>query len=373
MYMIPQTDSVSRRQTLKALGVTVGGVGLAGCTGGDGSDGESSPDDSGGTSTGTPGGGQSSVSLVFAHPWPEPQHTTQDWILPWINKVEEYSDTDVSIDHRPAGQMAGAGEYLPLVRDGVIDIGQTGPAYHSDQIPLALVTDLPGQFTDNVVAQKTAYDITRNFLQSRMYDPLGVEAIGVNMEAPFVPGHWTEEPIIEMSDFDGVSIRAAGGVNSTTIERLGGSPVEIGPADVYSAAERGTIDGALFAINTFSSWDLDEFITHVPTNVNLGCFGAVSVINQETYDDLPEDVRSAMSTASEELNTEYGQAIHGHREDARQNLYSDAVYEVPEENRQNWREVLTAVKEEWATDMEDRGLDGQAALDRWNELHDQYS
>lgn len=365
---------VSRRRTLKAVGVTISGVGLAGCSGGgDGSDspsgdGDATPESSGGST-----GSTESISLTYAHPWPESQHTTQDWILPWINKVENKASSDVSIEHRPAGQLAGAGEYLPLVQDGVIDAGQTGPAYHPDKIPLALVTDLPGQFTDNVAAQKTAYDLTRNFLQGEMYDPLGVEAIGLNLEAPFTPGHWTEEPIDEMADFEGVSIRSAGGVNSIALQQLGASPVEIGPSDVYSAAERGTIDGALFAINTFASWDLDEFITHIPTNINLGCFGAVTVFNQDKWNELPSDVREAMNDASEELNTEYGEAIHGHRADSREKYGEEVVYEVPEENKQNWTEVLDSVKEDWASDMVDRGEKGQEVLDRWNELYSQYS
>jgi len=370
--MVPKDKSVSRRRALKTLGASITGIAFAGCSQ-DGSNSEGSTEtDTTGTTAGSSGDGQDAVSLTYAHPWPEPQHTTQDWILPFINKVEEYSDTDVTIEHQPAGQLASGGEYLSLVQDGVVELAQTGPAYHPGQIPLSLVTDLPGQFTDNVAAQKTAYDITRNYIQGENYDSLGVEAIGVNLEAPFTPGHWTDEPIVQREDWDGVSIRSSGGVVSSVIEQLGGSPVNIGPSDVYSAAERGTIDGALFAINTFDSWDLDEFITHVPTNINLGSFGAVTIINQEVYDGLPEDVRNAMTTASEELNTEYGEAQMSHRAEARE-TYSDAVYEVPQEDKQNWTEVMDAAKQDWADTMAERDEPGQEVLDRWNELYDQYS
>ena len=62
-----------------------------------------------------------------------------------------------------------------------------------------------------------------------------------------------------------MKIRTLGGAQDSVIKALGGVPVQIPAPDLYTALQRGTVDGTIMAYTSAQSYKMDEIcqVRHV--------------------------------------------------------------------------------------------------------------
>lgn len=339
---------VSRRAVLQTGAVTVA-AGTVGCIGDNGADNTAE-----------------SVEIVVADFVPEQHHIRQDNLLPWVERVEELAENDVNFELHFAGELGEATELLSMARDGVVDIALVSAAYFSE-FQLTEVTHLPATFLDTEVAAGAFWEMAQGTLYDEELEPLGIRAVHATLE-PNYQLATVDREVIKLDDWEGLNVRSPGGIGSSAIEALGGTPVDIATGDVHSAFESGTIDANIAAANTFYVFDQVPFLEHVTSNVNLGSFASYWAMNEDIWQDLPGDVQDAMAQAASEVVPDSGATFDQNESEMFEILAEEEdmnVYEVPTDIYDEWEETLQPVHEEWIENVEGKGLPGQEAYDEF--------
>ncbi|MGM0390016.1 MAG: hypothetical protein ACQEP0_16230 [Natrinema limicola] len=112
------------------------------------------------------------------------------------------------------------------------------------------------------------------------------------------------------------------------------------------------------------------------TNVNTGSWVAFWVMNQERWDSIDDDTQEAMLTAAEEVAPETGAAFRDEEVDPLRDYFEDEgieLYEVPDDDYEEWSDAMADAHDHWIDEMEDRGNPGQEAYDMWINYIDDYS
>lgn len=357
--MVRQSRGLDRRSYLQIAGGSMLGAGVAGCVGGNGNG----------------NGGNNDNVIEVADFLPENHHIRKFSLLPYVERVKELTDDEVEFELHFAGSLGGSGEMLSMAREGIADITICPPAYFPGELPLGQVGNLPGTFLDTEVANEAFWHLTNDVLYEEELKDLNLRPVFTTLEAPYQVGSLTGEPLIEMDDWDGLSVRSTGGIMSITIESLGASPVEISPEDIYTSAERGVVDVIPLGQASVEAYDLWDFYSHWSTNVNLGSWGAFWAMNHDTWDGLSENIQDAFLTAAEEKAPEMGAdyeeyhtSLHPEFEDR-----GIELYEVPDDDYQEWVSVMkSGAHNHWLAAANDRDLPGEKVLNEWTDRIEQY-
>lgn len=288
----------------------------------------------------------------------------------WMQKVEEYSNGKVKLEHYPAEQLAKARDLLDAVQNRIADITYIPAQYFPDKAPLSTVAGIPTPEIKVTVAQiERAYlDVGRGILFEEEGKKLGIKPIRFSSTPPY-DIHTTRKKITTLDDFKGVKMRVAGNVQENAIKALGGIPVSITPPDMYLAMQRGTVDGTVFSYNSVASYKLHELAKYSTTNVNLGAFVSYYAINLDVWNSLPPDVQAAFDKAAEEAIPFDSAKVNKQVEEYAEMFRKRGVelYPIDEAELQRWGELLKPVREEWVQQMERRGLPGRKVMDAWIE------
>lgn len=131
------------------------------------------------------------------------------------------------------------------------------------------------------------------------YGNLGLHAVSV----PLAHGYWVflNKPLSEQGDLTGLQVRALP-PQHPYITAIGGTPVVLPPAEMFSALERGVIDGALFPAAGASGYGFAEVTdSYVETTVSSP---HVILANQSFWDGMPEEVRQVFEEQARVLEDE---------------------------------------------------------------------
>ena len=251
------------------------------------------------------------------------------------------------------------------------DIVYAPPLYLSDRLPLSTVTALPlvGNVTDQLALNEAFQSLVMNELNETEILPLGVRAVRALVTAPYQVMS-RKGKIETLEQMDGLKLRSSGGVQESSVDQLGAVPVAIPAPDLYPALQRGTVDGTLFNLPTAAGYKLQEQLEYSTDNLNLGLFPVLYVINEDVWQTLPEDIRTAMIEAGKEVLPTVLEADKRGVETFRAGLEANGggLYQIGDDELAQWNERLAPVREDWVQRLEKQGKPAQAIIDRWTDL-----
>ena len=210
---------------------------------------------------------------------------------PWFKQIEDESGNKVKIEFLSGGAAAKPNEVIDAVRSGIIDIGWSGTAYNPGRFNAAGVAELPiaKSPTDGAAGIGEVYKqgLLDGFNDVKL---LGIATTDVARlhHSEIVPG---------LSAFKGTKIRAAGGVLSSLVEKLGATPVNVPITSLAESLAKHIVDGAAadwFSMEGFRLTDVTK--THV--DLAMGSVGIYLIMNKAKYDQLPPDVKAAFDKHS---------------------------------------------------------------------------
>ncbi|MCO6384412.1 TRAP transporter substrate-binding protein [Oceanicola sp. 502str15] len=188
-------------------------------------------------------------------------------------------------------------DVLRVMESGLISIAEVSTGYVSGDFPLIEGTDLPGM-VGSIDQSREVYDA--------WFDEVVLpnsDAMGGKVFSTFVWGSiylFTAEPITTAADFKGLKIRVFAPAQARMVEELGGEPISMPISEVYSALQRGVIDGMITGadqIKPMSAWEVTPNIT----DIGIAPLGAYIVISQKAWDGLPEDIQQILTDMQDEF------------------------------------------------------------------------
>lgn len=302
---------------------------------------------------------QSATTLRMAHFWPGASGVNQEIFEAWAATLEEESDGELRVEMFPSGTLAKPDSIYEAAANGIADIGATAQGYTAGRFPLSQIVELPGvatTATQGACVLQTLYD--EGHLESEYEDtrplfffttgPGGIHTIDTDVQVP--------------SDLEGLRIRRPTAVAGEMLENMGASPVGMPAPDIYTAMQRGVIDGLSFPWEGLKGFRINELVEY-HTEVPFYTLIFVATMNQRAYDNLsPEqqaviDANAGMKWAGNAGEVFDRLDVEG-KQEARDAGHTIREIENPLEHP-DWQKPLQDGIESYLTRLEERGLPGR--------------
>ena len=288
-------------------------------------------------------------------------------LKPWAAEVEEASGGRIKIEHFDAMALGGRPpELMDQAVDGAVDIVWTLPGYTPGRFPRSEVFELPFMMTDAAATGLAFQQMIEDDLQASEYSDVKILAGWVHG-----PGviH-TNKPVQTMADMQGMKLRGPTRVINDLLSELGATSVGMPVPAIPESLSKGVIDGAVIPWEVTPSLKLSELVgNHTEFAGKQALYTAVFVLamNRAKYESLPDDLRAILDEHSGAKFSEFAARTMAEydvpgREEAVAN--GNNIVTVSEEDVAAWKEASKPVVERWIADMDGRGIDGQALIDR---------
>ncbi|OPX55401.1 TRAP-type mannitol/chloroaromatic compound transport system, substrate-binding protein [Oceanospirillum multiglobuliferum] len=162
--------------------------------------------------------------------------------------LESTSGGSIKMKVYEPGKLIAPSEILDAVSTGKVNSGFAASANWQGKMPAAaFFTSVPfGPEASEFLAWM--YYGNGRKLHQEMYDSAGynVKAIPCGMIPPETSG-WFAKPIDKVEDLKGLNMRFYG-LGANVMDKMGVGTVQIPPAEIFSALEKGAIDAAEFSL-----------------------------------------------------------------------------------------------------------------------------
>lgn len=307
------------------------------------------------------------IELRMADSLPAGHIISENLTKPWMKLVEELSGGRIDFKYFPAEQMGKAKDMLTLTQTGVIDIGYVGPSYISEKMPLSAVAELPGASTSACQVMNAYWALAKEggFLHANEFKPNRIRPLFIAALPPYQIVLGSSKSVASLKDLEGSKLRASGGAQILTLNKLNMVPVRMAPPEIYESMSRGTIDGTLLSFVSVESYKLTGF---TKTATVGGSFGTVLVtysISDRKWDKLPPDAKKVLLEAGDRITQTACEAFDAQERSAGERLKAAGAQLVQFEGADQvaFNRVADEVATTWASDLDKRGKPGTATLE----------
>jgi TRAP-type transport system periplasmic protein len=209
----------------------------------------------------------------------------------FIKNVEAASNGQLKIERR-GPEVASPFEQLQPVSAGVFDILYTTGAYHQAQTGVGNIFDT---FKPDVEAWQAAGLTQRADEYYRKRYGLSILAL-----APIPGTHFVlRDGLASDGTLRGMKIRANAAFEGM-VRTLGGTPVNMSPAESYSAMQKSVVDGVTIPVYVSADFKLYE-VAKAMTRPTFGSGNAQFMINARKLDSLPPELRKILLDESRKI------------------------------------------------------------------------
>jgi len=244
---------------------------------------------------------QAPITLRFQSTWPA-KFLYQEFAVDWSKKVAELSGGKLDIKMMPAGTVVPGLQVVEAVSKGVLDGGHglpgfwfgkntafglygAGPDFGMDANQLLAWVEYGGGKELYAEIQAAA----KLELVSFLFGPVPCEPMG-----------WFKKPIKSIADLKGLKFRTAG-LAVDMFNQLGMSTVQLAPADIVPAIDRGVLDGAEFASASddriMGFPDVAKY--YLQQSYHMSNNFCEVMVNRKRYEALPDELKIVLRLASQ--------------------------------------------------------------------------
>ncbi len=210
----------------------------------------------------------------------------------FIDLVKEKSKGDLTIAFNGPDTVPTF-EQLQPVQAGVFDLLFTHPAYHSGTTAVGLSIDAID--VDPVKRREIGvFDYI-----DQHYQKLGMKLLSTPSTGTKGFRYYLREPVTGEKGLKGRIIRGTVSYHPM-IKALGGSPLNMPVSDVYTALQRGTVDGAAWGLTGAADLKWYEIIKYM-ANPSFGQVGVMIFMNLESWKALDQKSQTTLLEAGKQL------------------------------------------------------------------------
>ncbi len=231
--------------------------------------------------------------LKAISPWPAAYYWVEP-LLEFQRRVNERLAGKVKIDYLGHSDVVPTFEQFEGLRNGVVDIILGASSYYTGQVPEAtavLYTRL--QSTD--LRKNGFYDFMRTVHREKA-DVVYLANTGGGVGKAF---RMYLNKKVAKPDFSGLKVRVSP-VYVELVKALGGTPIVMKPGEIYTALERGVVDGYGWSYGGISDFGWQE-VTKYAIDHGFYTANTAILLNGKVWDSLDDDVKKVMEEIALEL------------------------------------------------------------------------
>ena len=229
----------------------------------------------------------------------EIQHTCIDRNLPtcvliqsyWAPNLAKRTNGQVNLSVVSFVELGLSGpETLDQVASGTLDMVNIYTGYVAGVLPPLEIQSLWGMSPDWESTYSILTDLSPDIDRMILEATGGSHVLNRNWFAGSDQWFFGNKPLVTLEDFQGVKIRSHGAAMSDFITGMGGEPVFLDVAEVYTALERGNVDASANSVLLAVPDRLFEVADYMSGPV-IGFGYTNNVINKDVWDSIPEDLQ----------------------------------------------------------------------------------
>jgi len=241
------------------------------------------------------------ITWKFHTLW-QPDYVVVTEILdPWAEEVERRTNGRLKIEYYHAGALGFKGaDILRALSGDATEAGVVTTGHVAGDWPEPAVLDLPTLFSSPSDLYYNGYDNLKDTWDKEFQEQWGLKVLFfMSADEQMV---LSKKPLTKISDFKGQKIRSFYPAMSDMLQALGASAVTVPFMEMYSALEKGTVDGAgtgLMAHNMLKNYEVTEYGFW---GIGIGGFAPMfASASPGAWEALPADIQDLLM----ELRDEY--------------------------------------------------------------------
>ncbi|MFC2122517.1 TRAP transporter substrate-binding protein DctP [Bacteroidota bacterium] len=235
-----------------------------------------------------PGQKAEPINLKFVWAW-APQFIENDMNQGFIDEVNEKAKGELIIEHIGGPEVIPPFDQSEAVRSGAVDMHYGTHAYYLSTVP---DNDVSKLWADSgaELRKKGIYDLLDKIHQEK----LNAKLLGL-MSTPLTFQFYSRIPVRNPKDIVGMKIRVSP-YYTEFVKALGGVPTVIAPPEVYTALERGAVDGLCWPTAGMIEAGFAEQVKYIvgpPFYRYTGFF----TMNLDKWNSLPPNLQKVVTNA----------------------------------------------------------------------------
>ena len=282
---------------------------------------------------------------------------------PAVNENLAALGHEMTFDEQFGGSIAGVGEELETVEQGLAEIGTCQSLFDPSKMPLQNVTYYtPFVSSDIDVVGEVMGALQDDPRMQTAYDDNNVVYLG----APMIIDDYllmTDFPVESIGDLEGRKI-AAPGAAVNWLSGTGAVAVAGNLTTYYNELQTGVYDGVIVFASAAAPGKLYEVAPYA-TRLGLGAQYAGSLCaNRDWFEGLDPAVQKALTDAADTTGAWYLQDLSAAVEAAFATMTENGatVTDAPEEMRAAWTGGMTNAAADWAGQLDGMGYDASSVL-----------
>lgn len=263
------------------------------------------------------------------------------------------------------GGLSKNKENLDGISIGAFEMAQFCAGYHRDKNRVVTVLELPFLGVENLEQEVAVSNAV--YAHPAATEEMAQWNAKLLMTSPMPQYNLvgTGEPRDTLAEFDGMRVRATGGLGQA-FKSVGGVPTSVTATEAYQAMESGVVDTVAFAQHAHLSFGTINQADWWTANLNPGTVNCPVVVNIDAYEALSDEHRAALdSSVPEALDhylENYGKLLE--RWDAVLAEKGVQKVEIADAVIAEFRaKAADPIRDQWISDMEAQGLPGQELYD----------
>jgi TRAP-type C4-dicarboxylate transport system substrate-binding protein len=286
------------------------------------------------------------------------------WAIPLAEEMGKKSNGRLKVTVFPAEALGKGAEHWNMLTNRVCDITNLHPAAYGKNCPLCAFITVPLGLDIRMKNKEGKYIV--DFIGEKYISPtlpfksLAYYQYGMN---EFIMG---KKQIKTVEDCKGIILGyTSGRPYQLFLQKLGMKPEQIGLPDTYIAIDKGTIDGYWAGSSVIESFGLGPVVKNICTDVNVSTSLDFLAMNNDAWKSLsPEDqkVITDVGVLAREMwydiqidQNKVGRQIAVEKGNA-------VIYNLPPAERARFMSMASDVADEWAKELDGRGLPGTSLV-----------
>ncbi len=236
------------------------------------------------------------------------------------DRIGKQSNGQLTINYMGGPEVIPANNQAVAVQQGVIQMTVISMSYYDGIVPVGSMLDL-SELTPAEEHTSGAYDFVNEYHKKAglYYLDRGTAINQSGLQMLIL-----KQPITKPQDLAGKKIGATSNVIDPFMKTIGGTPVIVQTPDVYTALERGVVDGFCYPLTNSADAQLFEVTKYVLDQPFFR--GAVGIIvNLDSWNKLPADLQKMLKDITAQVLVEYANDLDGQISKARQTATDKGV------------------------------------------------
>ncbi|MCM3716512.1 TRAP transporter substrate-binding protein DctP [Alkalihalobacillus oceani] len=320
-------------------------IGVSGCGGADESSGASESDSGGDNSEET--FEWSLLSFVGM------QHPMTEFLIEFSEEITERTNGQLTVTTLPPGELPyEPSEYLRVTGEGGVEMTDTFLPFHSGELNVASISDLPFLMTSFDELEQAMDEVMLPHIE----DEFASHGTKLLFWYPWPEQNlWGQkEAVTEVDQLKNLSIRSQSPEQGAFLEKVDAIPVSLDTPEVPAAMERGVIDGVITASLNILGSQWHEF-TDWGYFINFLIPPSYIVVNEEAYNELPENIREIVDEVAAEYQEKLPDHIAQIESDYKSTLIEEHGIEINDATEQQMEEFINTFSpywEQWASEQD---------------------